>query len=720
MSVYKSSELTIQPVVIDFNKPEIISRKLQEQAQRFIEQIEDDLLVLNAYISIYQTDPCLENLQNIEDNLTLIQNKYPDNVVALFPDYLHALHNILPTAIKQQKALLTHKDVSKSQTQSAEFTYFIEELSSNDFADLLQLFASKYPNDDDLEEALDELAEKNTKLKYLVDNYAVQYIDGNNGKVFQLTHMQTGENFIVRYGNRLNNPRDIEAQLVNEFKDKVPNPFPPLLGARQGSYRDKHGNANVCFLEIMPFYPQNLGTQQIKPQDANGCMLYACENCLQLGQILRDMQNKGFMHSDLKPSNILMDYDKQTKSYQIKLMDRKTVLKTNDGIYDPTLSANSWYDKPLTTDGISAPELDTHEKIDADKVHAYAIGINLFLASIRPQTYQRIKDQFFARGANGLNTIIMMCTEDFPGENGRALMDLIVKATQHDPLNPTPRPNVKEVLDELQKIKLNMEKNLRESCKLGIIELQKMIPIFQTAALREEFASIISEIERELDNPREFTLLTLEQFIYKSMGNILSNSLNTHLTPYFDNQLKENPQAFKSVQRSIEKAKPFRTVQVVIDLAQKTENLCRNLPTFNACLSLINELKKHKKLDYEMEDSLNYLENKLKGLLNIDFEENNAELFAEVMSEVLEIKLQLLLSTHLNLERIKQLPELQKELDLEIAKSRPFNSEAQVEALDKHLSKLNTKVYQQLIQEGKKIPDTEVYNIHNSGLGSKF
>jgi len=717
MSIYKSDELTIRPVVVNFNKPKIISRQLQKQSAQFIKQIEDDLIILNDNIRLYQNNPCLETLQKIENMLSLIENKYPENVVALFPEYLHAIHNVLYPEIQLQKKLLTSDDVSRSQEVPQEFTSFIKELSPDSFADLLKLFASKYQEIDDLENTLDELAQKDEKLAYLIDNYTIQYVGGNNGKVFQISHLETGVSFIVRYGYRLNNPRDIENELISEFKDTVPNPFPPLLAARQGSYEDKYGNINVCFLEIMPWFPKNLATQQIKPKDANACMLQASDACLKLGQTLQSMQDKGFMHADLKPSNILLEYDRKSKSYNLKLMDRKTVLRTNDGIYEASLPQNFWYDKPLTTEGISAPELDTGERIDADKVHAYAIGINLFLTAIQPETYERIKSQFFARGSTDLRSIIMQCTADFPGEAGQALMDLIVKATQH---HPSERPNVKEVLEDLQKIKQSIEDNLRESCKLGIIELKKIIPIYEVGEIRDEFASIITAIEKELDNPKDFTLLTLEKFIYTNMGNILNDSLNKHLNSNFEMQLKEHPIASKAIERTIDKAKPFRDVQTVIDIALKVENLCQQLPSFNRCKALIGDLKKAKNLDYGLQDDLDYIENTLIGLLNIDFDEHDEVLFEEVMSDVLEIKLQLFLKDHLNTKLIKQFPELQKEFELEITKARPLNSEAKFEALTKDLLKFNTKVFQQVLKEEKKTPDGEVSSNPNKRFESKF
>lgn len=722
MSIYQPTELSIQPVIINFNKPQIALKELNDQADQFIIQVDNDLLRLNQLISFYQQNPCQENLQSIKDSFVLLENKYPDRVVALFPEYLYAVHHVLYPAIRKQEKLLSQVDTFKSARTQEEFIDFVNDLAPDSFANFLRVIADKYSDETFLQETFDKLVQQDTKFAYLLDNYAIQYIGGNNGKVFQLTHLETGEEFIVRYGNRLNNPRDIEAQLVAQFKNSEPNPFPPLLAARQGSYIDKYGNVNVCFLEVMPLYSKNLANQQIKPKDAHECMRYSCEINLQLGEILKNMQEKGFMHADVKPDNILMEYDLQTQGYHLKLMDRKSILRAEQGVYDISLPENFWYERPWITEGTSAPELDTNAKINVDKVHAYALGINLFLTAIRPQTYQRIKEKFFARGAHDMQDILSLCAVDFPGEDGAALMNLILKATQYDPDYPVARPGVIEILKELQQIKQQMDNRLRESCELGIVELKKMIPMFTLEELQQEFISIIAEIEKELIHPQQFTLSNLEQFIYKSINDLLEQSLKEYVSSYFDNELKTNLDVSQVAKRIIADAPPFRSVQQVIDSARKIEYLCQQIPKLNACQLLIKSINKFD-LDSETQDQLEFFEQSLKRSLysvaDMLIEESEKGLFDEVMSEVLAIKFQQSLSKQINLVQLAKFPDLQKEFFEVIAKAKPFKSEEQVTELLSNLLKFNTKIYQRAINVEKIREDEDISHKQNTSLGPK-
>lgn len=271
-------------------------------------------------------------------------------------------------------------------------------------------------------------------FRKFIKEHEISFLGGNNSKNFKITQLSDQSEFVLKIDYRFGMPRNVEAHLREKLSDK----FIPIHAERQATCID-HATGDTITRGIHVTEYSGGGSVYDHRQQltrVSDLIRYSGEIFEQMAGSMLDIQDAGCMFPDAKITNWLID-----DIDQLQLSDTKTFIFTDkNGKYHLGLPGNE-YGAFLDSNNYRPPEVnglitDPSETIlDADAVHAYILGVNLYIYATNSM----------GKGNNGAKFDFDF--QLFNSEpHGPAFKELVVGLVNPDPAKRMP---VREALDRL-------------------------------------------------------------------------------------------------------------------------------------------------------------------------------------------------------------------------------------------------------------------------------
>lgn len=442
-----------------FNSGTLPHRELQQFTQE-----------VNSLINKYnRTIPDSERkkiLHEIQQKMQQIDYKYKPSELAGSPGYQAASASLFLN-IKYQYASMGIFSLITNPLHSSPLSELIANMSPAKINKLLGILLKGANKNLATElctiyESANESLEAWTFHKFL-QHHEISYLGGKNSKNFKVRCININSEQVLKVDCRLDMPRNVEAHLRQKLGDR----FAPIYTERQATCLDDKGVTLSRTIQVTDFYKEgnildyrnSLATT--KEQIDNTAKIFA-----QMAHILLDIEAAGCMFPDAKITNWLVS------GGQLHLADTKSFVFTDEqGQYPAETPTRKNYRAVRThifnppefcfskSENLACPQHSffsqsdfCSSKVDADAVHAYILGKNLYVyATGRFEIgYSSIYFDF--------GTAFFQTTS---GQLYRELIEGLVKAT------PAERLTVKDAADRLS-IMNDAE------CNTAFIELKRM------------------------------------------------------------------------------------------------------------------------------------------------------------------------------------------------------------------------------------------------------
>ncbi|WP_428411929.1 hypothetical protein [Legionella sp.] len=347
-------------------------------ASSFPKNAVDNLITaINASIKHYNGAPTLEkkldHLQNIKTKLQEFNYKYPMTMFEKATDFRLVQENLFKE-IKYQYASLGQTSLLNTTTEQPLLNEVIANMSPEKANKLLSILNkgrnSKLGSElKTLYDATDNSKEAQDFMVFL-NTHQLSFLGGGNSQNFKVTRLADGYEAVLKVDNRLNMPREVEAQL----RHSIPEVFAPIHTERMVFYADSNSKAIIGrTLQVTEFYSDGNLIDQ-RPITLHQIEQNTAKIFTQMSSTFLKIEQAGCAFPDAKMTNWLID-----DNGNVRLADTKSFLFTNAGQITRTDRREPYKYYGLTsTQGFIPPEFSS-ATFDASKTHSYLLGKNLYL-----------------------------------------------------------------------------------------------------------------------------------------------------------------------------------------------------------------------------------------------------------------------------------------------------------------------------------------------------
>lgn len=455
----------------------------------------------------------IDALQQIQVKFQEMDNKYIDDIIKSLPDYHHKIYLELFTSLKQQRAYLNINSRFQSLPlqEQIEVTLpaIIDNMAPDKFS--LMLFLLDQNNLSELATLYDGDGESNEcqQFQQFLDTHTIETLSWRNSKIFHVKNKNNNTSLIMKLEHQFY-PKCFEQELRNKLKKEPANDFfTPIFTSRRANYKryglDRTKTLSITAYCIHGHLLTHAASCLDRDRDAN--IMMAIDMGIALGKIIKDIQDLGFLSTDLKPKNILVDYDPVCNKNILKISDAKSYLpQSSKGVLS---RRGAWV---CRTKKFVGPELQRNNLnsnksgkiinrsvISVDKLHAYFFGriVYEYLTKFDRKLYELYRALISCNYPFGIFGYFN--SDIFRNDKGQALQKWIQALSKED---PSARTSIEEAVDQLLIIKQGELLFLREKCvkKLeNIREFQFTNPSFIKPFLDTMFNEIYKESCTESD-----------------------------------------------------------------------------------------------------------------------------------------------------------------------------------------------------------------------------
>ena len=207
----------------------------------------------------------------------------------------------------------------------------------------------------------DSSSEAEAFLRFF-QKHEIEFLGGNNSKNFKVTDGK-GSDQVLKIENRGGMSKTVEAQLRKEHSDL----FAPILAERHAYFGKDNMNISRTLL-VTEFYNEGSVLSHSQQQkDVNERMNQGAKIFAQMSHALLKISASNGVFSDCKIENWLVNNEGK-----VIISDTKSLDSTTGGM--------GFYMNPgsIVTLPYNPPELQSGKNYDADKFHAYILGMNLY------------------------------------------------------------------------------------------------------------------------------------------------------------------------------------------------------------------------------------------------------------------------------------------------------------------------------------------------------
>lgn len=316
-----------------------------------------------------------EILKNIQTKTQEINYKFPQKLLALSPGY-HEASAFLFKQIKEQYASMEITSLLADLQKSSPLSEVIANMSPEK-ADALALILIKDSTANLNAElaSLYSVSDINTEavaFHAFLNTHEIKFLGGGNSKNFEVTHLMANTKEVLKIDNRMSMPKSIEAHLRSKHSEL----FIPNRVERQVMCEDPTTKAPVNRTLVVTEYCSGGSVLDHRVRQKSVTQLAEDTGLLfeQMARALLDIQNANCLFPDAKISNWLVD-----EQNQIRIGDTKSFLFTDTQHEFVSGLPENKYCGFLASPGYKPPEFKGGDVLYADKVHAYILGINLYI-----------------------------------------------------------------------------------------------------------------------------------------------------------------------------------------------------------------------------------------------------------------------------------------------------------------------------------------------------
>lgn len=215
----------------------------------------------------------------------------------------------------------------------------------------------------------------------LFEHCSISYLGGSNSNNFLIKHEETGEEFVLKVENRMNAPNSLDTYLR---ESSLRNILPPVFLHRQITFSAPTVSPSTLNLIVTPYFREgNLKEHRDHLSKAEGdsasskaIISSAAEIFAKKAEFLLGLEAEQMALLDDKNSNWSLD-----EKGQPILLDTKSLKPTVNGdvfAIPPKEGKLRWFKETHTTPVFHPPELTSSMGGDADKMHAFMLGKNLY------------------------------------------------------------------------------------------------------------------------------------------------------------------------------------------------------------------------------------------------------------------------------------------------------------------------------------------------------
>ncbi len=332
-------------------------------------------LLISQYNITHDRSEKITILKKIQGDITQFDHQFRPSMIAASPGYL-AIHEELFKKIKTQFAILRKPSLHQiHEGRSSPLSELITTMSPKKANALLAiLIEGNTPN---LKKKLAILYKQNdagdeaNRFRDFLQNHEISYLGGGNSKNFKITNINDGNESVLKVDCRLDMPKNVETHLRKELDSH----FSPIEAERMVVCQDKHGRS-ICRTLLVTNYCQggSLIDERVRLNKVSDVINRASDRFQQMAEIMLRIQEAGCIFPDSKTTNWLVD-----EHQKLNLADTKSFLFTDkDGNYDNKDPRNKYAIGIIQTYGFTPPELAEPTGQNADHVHAFILGKNIY------------------------------------------------------------------------------------------------------------------------------------------------------------------------------------------------------------------------------------------------------------------------------------------------------------------------------------------------------
>lgn len=451
-------------------KKSTVQEKISELIFKNIKQQVDKLdECIRRYNAATTLEEKLQQFILVKIYAERVRDILPGHLATISTDFQNKFLRDFQAALHQQAQLL-YPPTAQFGTPS--FSHILSAMPYGKLQNFMQLLsagaACDYKALENLYEETD-LSEEAQDYRAFFQNHTITFLGGSNTQNFTLTRRDTNEASVIKIEYRFNIPKAIERKLRAGALNNI---LLPIHAESAATFmHEKHGKTTCSILEteLVPTSDLEIymkGKTNIEERTSAAVDLYQ-----QMCDIFITLQDNSVAFLDAKNSNWLVNPEGK-----LQLADTKSFVPVQpNGELDKNKNHLKGYD-PIITKVMSPPELQSSSIMNAEAVHCYLLGKNLY-QSLTGARIEDLKQISFTHPV-------------FDSEVGKKLKHIIENTTQENDHSARMRlADIKQALQEVQE--LQYLQDLRE--------LQEFQPP------QEEQPSILKkEVEQKLE---ELTLL---------------------------------------------------------------------------------------------------------------------------------------------------------------------------------------------------------------------
>ncbi|MFA6302569.1 MAG: hypothetical protein WC627_05480 [Legionella sp.] len=309
---------------------------------------------------------------------------------------------------------------------------------TNEFASRLEHFAlylDEHAPALSMTKVIEGMYSKKSEQYQILSEYSFENLGGFNSLNFKITHNTTQQAQVIKLENRINNPKDLANRLeLNALREHTTNTSVDKLAFYQNGDKNPVIKKIVINEFCLGSSLESKAKKVLKNQSEK--INLALDYFKQMAAIMMIMQEEQVAFADAKNGNWLLD-----EFGKLKISDTKSLIRAKNNQINLEKNWEQGYGFVLSATHIP-PEYPGSHLMDAEKLHSYLLGKNLYqFLTCAPQV-------MLIKNKDGAS--FNFSAELFKTAEGLKLKELILNLTDADPAK---RISLKEVISNLAGVK---------------------------------------------------------------------------------------------------------------------------------------------------------------------------------------------------------------------------------------------------------------------------
>lgn len=518
---------------------------------QYLQHLNNDIQYLNTHIEYYNQTintghliifrrskiECLKNIIKLQAE---IDDKYPSSIITWLPQYHKAVYQDLFEEIKNQQQYLRIGPYLHGLSATMDISQFISILHPTKITDMLTILSnaekqiatrlsSLYPH---------QLDSDASSFRHILNQNQILFLGGHNTHCYLFVDKTTGKRWVLKGENHLDALKYTERKVRRKLAhiENMRHFITPILCERRAQYlmaNNEYATGNVTLTTFCSEGNLSKFTQIPRPLDEQIALTLMIGICL--GEKIAALEESGFINSDLKMTNILVNISTESPNFSLHVSDCKAFYEIDKKGIVVLAHQNSL----IGTKYSSPPEVTCHgahkNQIYGTSIHGYTFGKNLYecLLAHDEESYMKYKQtQYMCIEFTESHFNSFVFTTTAQGHAIRELIELLVKQ------NPKERIPLRVAIEELHNIKHGKATYLKQRCLHQLQQLRKYKFTNSThieQLTKEKMLHINTAFRMHDINKMNDILLEIHNQLHSLKNNQAIESVKTKLSVCFKN-----------------------------------------------------------------------------------------------------------------------------------------------------------------------------------------